>query len=196
MRLPVAHRGLLAATNGVEAGGNYLRLFGAGRGSLYDLAEWNSLELWKFAWTDEVHDCLLFAQDGAGEQVGYRMADVRPGRPEPPVVSVSLDDPRPRPLHASFEAFMSQWAEQAEAYSAAPPVAGLGPNEVLVHTPSRLIASSLDESEVLRMDAVAAMVVSGDVWTQIAQAELGAAVDHLQPYIDQNGRARIRLVWA
>lgn len=201
IRLPDDHRQILAATNGVEGAGNWLRLFGVGAGATCDLGRWNSLELWKFAWTDEVHDLFLFGQEGSGDQVGYRLADLRKDTAEPEVVAISLHDPRPRPLDPSFAAYLNRFAVAAANPPSEAASAGLGPNEILVRAPSPLISTDADGAgadgtELMRMEAAIAMVVSGDVWTQVSQADPGRSVERVDSYVDQNGRARLRLIWA
>jgi hypothetical protein len=196
VRLPAAHRDVLAATNGIEAAGDFVRLFGARPVAVVDLGEWNSLELWKFAWTDEVHECFFFAQTALGDQFGYRLGEVQQAGADPPVITTSLDDPRPRLLDRTFGDWLRRFAELARRPSPVAALGKVGAHELVVRTPSLLISGDPTEGELKPMESVIAMVLSGDVWTQVAAAEPGQVLERVESYLDQNGRARLRLVWA
>jgi hypothetical protein len=47
----------------------------------------------------------------------------------------------------------------------------------------------------MKMPAVSAMVVNGDISTQLARASPGQSVRGVVPYEDEHCRARMRLLW-
>lgn len=56
IRLPTVHRELLLRSNGIEAAGGYLRLYGVGPEATIDMDAWNEPDVWKFAWHPIVND--------------------------------------------------------------------------------------------------------------------------------------------
>lgn len=196
VRLPVLHRRLLAASNGLEGRDDFQRLYGVGPAAMCDMERWNSLEAWKFAWPDEVQECLFFGGDALGTQFGYRLADLAADPETAPVHAVSLDDPRVRVVAGSFAPYLERWVDDALASPGSPLEHQLRPDAVVVRSPALLLAGAVTGDDSLQLDASVALVLGGDAWTQVGQAEPGREMERFEAYVDQNGRARLRVIWA
>jgi hypothetical protein len=193
--LPAAHLELLAASNGIEVAGGFLRVFGFERERDADLLEWNRPELWKFAWPAAVADHLCFAQSGWGDQYAYP-----PGRDE--VVRIDSQDARVEPFCASFAEFLEgevlRCARRHYDPFVAPARARLGDlttDALVAYAPPLLVGGEPSVERLTRMKARAVMVVNGDLIREYDGAPEGARLLGFTPYRDDEGRARMRLRW-
>ena len=66
---PEDHLQALNESNGVEAYGGYIRLFGVETDDSINVLRWNSNEYWKFAWDDRCSKYLCFAETDLGRPV-------------------------------------------------------------------------------------------------------------------------------
>lgn len=158
---------------------------GPGPAAVADVNEWNRPETWKFAWPRRVAEYLCFGETAWGDQYAYRYDELRPGR-EPPVYFLDAVGMHAEPLAASFEGFLeSEFLRNAERplYSsiaeARRRVGDLRADEHVVHVPSILISGDEALSDVIKMDALAAMIINGDLAGQLLDAQPPGEIDAL-----------------
>jgi hypothetical protein len=72
----------------------------------------------------------------------------------------------------------------------------LNADEHITYTPSPLICGEESIDHVMRMPAVAAMIVNGDLANQLRGERFARSIEALEPYIDAQRRPRLRVVWA
>jgi len=106
IRLPAIHREVLLRTNGIEAAGGYVRLYGVGPDAGVDMEAWNEPELWKFAWQPFVAELFSVGGDCWGLQVAYRFAALSSDLPDAPVHMLAESHRRIRPSRQSFEEYL------------------------------------------------------------------------------------------
>jgi len=66
----------------------------------------------------------------------------------------------------------------------------------LMYAPSPVIGGDPSIETTCIVDSRTAMIINGDIATQVDHAPPNAMVGSVEPYEDQLGRARLRLVWA
>jgi hypothetical protein len=200
LALPEPHVALLSESNGVTGYDGYFRLFGLS-GEVADIVRWNRTETWKFAWPDAVSAYLCFGETAWGDQYAYRLDEL--DSDEPPRVffleSVTL---QPDVIARDFEAFLRDefLANCDRPYdelllAAHERLGGISPQEHLIYSPSPLITGSESLDHVVKMAADAAMIVNGDLATQLLSEPHAGALLRLDPYEDELGRFRLRAVW-
>jgi hypothetical protein len=74
---PEDHLQTLHESNGIEAYGGYIRLFGVETDDSINVIRWNSNEYWKFAWDDRCSKYLCFAETAWGDQHAYHIDELR-----------------------------------------------------------------------------------------------------------------------
>ena len=190
-KLPDDHLALLAETDGVEVAGGYLRLFGAA-----DLVAWNEPGCWKFAWPEPVRGHLCFAETGLGDQYAYALADDS-------IVRIDGQDAVIEPHAESFAEFLEDELLECAVSHYDPEMVGararlgdLASHELATYLPPLLLGGPRSPERLVKMQARAVMIAQGDVATQVAAAPRGALVSGLEPYVDKEGRGRLRIRWA
>lgn len=204
IRFPAIHRELLLRTNGIEAAGGYLRLYGVGPDAAVDMEAWNEPELWKFSWQPFVADLFCFGGTCWGGQLVYRLAEVSTVRPDAPL-HILMDGQRfLRKSDQTFEeylyqGFLANAREQLSPFTrrVRKKVGDLGPGELLTLAPHPIIGGADRVGNVVKMPAVTVMIISGDTlreWMRASEATGGNTdVTGVVPYVDEKGRRRIRL---
>jgi len=203
--LPATHRALLGASDGLSILAGSYRLFGVANPALPDLLSWNAPETWRFAWAGRADPYLCFGASALGDPYAYRLADLgRAGEgPEPPVVelyAVTLDPISEHPSFAAF--FAATFLDEPDTVHHARirrerAKAGRFPlDRFLVYAPSPLLVGGrTDVQRLVSLPAAQAMIVYGDIATQIGDRDDLAGLRELTPYTDEAGRERIRLDW-
>ena len=204
IRFPAIHRELLLRTNGIEAAGGYLRLYGVGPNAAVDMEAWNEPELWKFSWRPFVGGLLCFGGTAWGFQFAYRFADIGIDRLDAPMHILADGHPGLRPSDQTFEEYLHQGFLPNAREQLAPfdrkvrkKVGDLAPGELLTLAPHPILGGAARVGNVVKMPAVTVMIISGDThreWMKASEATGGnTEVTGVVPYVDENGRRRIRL---
>jgi hypothetical protein len=201
--LPPIHQRLLRTTDGLETLGASYRLLGFDRPSVTALAAWNREETWKFAWGAMAEPYLCFGQSVLGNQYAYRWDALGKGDATPvaELYAVTLE---PVVEHDSFADFLRGEVAQVpdDPYHerirrARERFGDFDPDQLLVYVPSPLLAGGrVDRSELLPMEAATAMIVNGDLASQLAHRTDLDGLERLETYRDERGRERVRVVWA
>lgn len=210
VHLPDAHLELLQLTNGVIAEDGHNRFFGIGATAAIDMVEWNSEGCWKFAWHGRADPYLCFGEDVWGNQYAYRFEDLRSTAPGPPLWFLGGIDLTPFSMQRqSFEEFLTYGfvrnaqglVDNDDGRLTKERFPVLGADELLVPMPPGLlmgvddqsIPAMVDRAEV--MSARVAMIVNGDVCTQLNERLMGRLPDRFEVVEDEQGRTRLKLVW-
>lgn len=206
IRLPAIHRELLLRTNGIEAAGGYVRLYGVGTDAGVDMEAWNEPELWKFSWRPFVAELLCFGGTCWGDQLVYHFADLSSDRSDAPIHILSDGHRGLRRSDQTFEeylyqGFLANARQQLSAFNrkVRKKVGDLPPGELLTLAPHPLIGGPERVGNVMKMPAATVMVISGDTlseWLKASEATGGnTEVTGVVPYADDKGRMRIRLTY-
>jgi len=198
---PEDHLQALHESNGIEAYGGYIRLFGVETDDSINVLRWNSNEYWKFAWDDRCSKYLCFAETAWGDQYAYHIDELRKGVP----CVYFLDCIRMTPEHraSSFYEFMEkEFIRTAKVpydslmRAARGKFGELDVETHLVYIPSVLLGGQDDIEHVQKMNARSAMICNGDIATQVDKWPPGREVKAVMPYEDEAQRLRLRLVWS
>jgi hypothetical protein len=198
--LPAAHRALLLAANGLTTSFGYQRLFGVGDGC-QDMGPWNAYHTWKFAWPRQLEDYLAIGQTGWGDQLVYRLGDLKVGRSVVYWLDHFLMELKDEPVADSFESLLGRLLFEARTpgeavQEARRQIGDLGLDQLAVSTPSPFLVGLERATALSRMDARAAMVTGGDLAAQLVDSDNQTRhVDHIDSYMDDRGRSRLRVVW-
>lgn len=204
IRLPAVHRGLLLRSNGIEASGGYLRLYGVGPEATIDMDAWNEPDVWKFAWHPIVNDFFCIGGTGWGMQFAFRLADISSEVPDAAMYMVADSDREPAPSRSSFgtyleRGFLTNAREQLSKFDrkVRRKVGDLATGELVTLAPHPAIGGPERVANVVKMPAVMAMIINGDVNREWARVTKGLTRDGqvtaVVPYVDEQGRARVRL---
>jgi hypothetical protein len=201
VRLPPAHRAVLLGANGFQAGWGYLRCFGVGDGT-QDVGPWNAHETWKFAWPVPLEDYLCIGQTGWGDQFAYKLSDLRHGLDAVYRLDHFLMQSAAEPAAPSFGVFLAGLLRQARTpperiAEARRQLGDLPRDELAVFSPSPLLVGLERATQLKRMAARDAMILSGDLAAQLTDVETETrSVDRFETYLDERGRARVKIHWA
>ena len=198
---PGDHLLALHESNGVEAYGGYIRLFGVETDDSIDILRWNNNEYWKFAWNDRCSKYWCFAETAWGDQYAYHVDELRRGAAH----VYFLDSLSMTPTHiaSSFSEFM----EREFVRSAKKPYDDMtraargkfGELEVgihLVYVPSLVLGGEEDIEHVQKMNARSAMICNGDIAVQLDAGPPDRHVKAVSSYEDEAQRSRLQLIWS
>jgi hypothetical protein len=199
--LPPSHLELLRQLNGMTVFHGAFRLFGVRAEPWLDLAQWNALETWRFAWDDRVDPFLVFAETAWGDQYAYRWSESGDGL-EPEIYFLEGTLLRPRAFAASFDEFLAdefirnaknpydEMVTQAVARRGAIPA-----DKHWVYVPSVALGGPELIDNVIELPAITAMTYAGDLASAL-QTRPGAYPTVVEPWTDGRGRSRLRLSFA
>lgn len=202
--LPSVHVSLLAKSNGLVGYHGYFRLFAAGppgsNSRLASLRTWNDKGTWKFAWPAHVADYCSFGETAWGDQYAYKFTDLK--GPSTPVYFLEALTLEPEEIATSFESFLRDEflrnctkPYDSKIIDAVERFGNLDPTEHLAHVPSPLITGDESRGDVMKMNAVAHMIVNGDLASQIADEPESRKIKRIDVSRDSSGRERLRVVW-
>jgi hypothetical protein len=200
--LPGAHRQFLDAVNGAEVFDGYYRLFGLGGDVAVDLERWNAPDTWKFAWHGRPDRYWCFGETVWGDQYAYDLEELREGQTARVyfLEGVTL---AAEPLADNFEHFLetdflrnARRPYDSQSVKAHQRFAELPVTEHLAYQPSLLLGGAESLDNVVKLPALAAMIIQGDICTQMYGQLASRRVQETQLYEDDRGRMRIRVVWA
>jgi hypothetical protein len=200
VRLPADHRAMLQESNGVEAYGGYLRIFGIGTDESTDLARWNDQECWKFAWRDRCKTYLCFAETAWGDQYAYDVSSISCDVAQ--VFFLDCLSMTPTPVSLSFSEFFerefvrsAKHPNDVKICEARKSLGDLLNNEHVIYVPSPLLGGTEDVAHAQRIDARSAMICNGDVATQLDVGPANKRVTAVTAYVDSAQRVRLQLDW-
>jgi Protein of unknown function DUF2625 len=198
--LPDGHVALLRESNGLLLYDGYFRILGLGGSVCGDLRDWNVAETWKFAWPQDLSGYLCFAETAWGDQYAYEVDRLRAG--EERVVFLDALRMKPRILSGTFSEFAERYLVRnaVEPYdsvlrAARDELGALPPGVHLVFSPPTILTGEERVDQIVKVEAREAMILNGDLWTQLGDAPEGAAVAGLEAFVDDAGRQRMRVVW-
>jgi hypothetical protein len=194
--LPPEHERLLSTSGGMTAFGGYYRLFSASRMKI-----WNAEEAWKFAWPADVRRFLCFGETAFGDQYAYRLDEMGRGK-VPRVYFLEAIALSAEVLNEDFASFLrNEFLRNSEA-AYDPMIAGarrligdLDVSERVTYSPSPLVTGEESLESVVKMDATAAMIIAGDLASQLADESGARPIRGVETFEDNHGRTRLRVVW-
>ena len=192
---------LLTLSNGIEAYGGYFRIFGISTSEVTDSAVWNRPDTWKFAWETRSTDFWCFAETAWGDQYAFSRESLN-GNGDPKVFFLQAYTMTQRILASSFaEFFEKEFVRNARlpydevTIHARQKLGEMETNSQLVFNPSPLLGGPEDINNLQRMPARAAMIIAGDIATQLDRAADHQVLNGVQVYKDDLQRSRIRVIW-
>lgn len=198
--LPTDHRATLLDSNGVEAYGRFLRLFGVDTIQSIDLEKWNHPDAWKYAWDERCTDYWCFAGNAWGDQYAYRIDEI--DGESAPVYLLDGFEMDADPIASSFSDFMKTEfipsatdPYQTMTKEARQKFGDLELGEHVIYFPSIFLLEDRDIRHVQKMPARVAMILNGEYAIQIRAIPPEGRVMSVVPYEDEVGRQRLRLVW-
>lgn len=198
--LPRPHIQLLCSSNGIEAYHGYFRLFGIFSSEGIDGYEWNQESCWKFAWSGRCSGYYCFAETAWGDQYAYSLDGLKKG--DSTVYFLEGLAMTPEVAFRGFEEFFAnEYVRCAKApydqmiVEAHRRFGRLGIDEHLAYVPSPLLGGEETPENIMRMNAVATMICNGDTAVQLDAGPEEGSVSGVEPYEDDRGRTRLRLLW-
>jgi hypothetical protein len=176
--LPLDHARLLSLTNGLDAYGGYLRLFGVGPWSVRDMRRWNAAQGWRSAWDGHADGWWFIGETAWGDQYAYALGD------DPLVLDTTvyrLDACRldPEPVASGFAEFLrDDFTRNAAAPRDDTTVAArerfgdLDPGFQLTYLPSLLLGGDEDLANVVTLGAREAMTLAGEAHRSMLRASI------------------------
>jgi hypothetical protein len=159
--VPADHIRLLGLTNGAEAFGGYICLYGLAPRHGIDLRHWNRMDGWRQTWRGRLDGFWCFGGTAWGDQYAYRQS-------EPGVFRLDAYRMEPEPVAASFGEFLRcEFLRQAErphddlTVQARGRVGVLEPRQMLLPLPSPLGGGGIDTGELAVLPAEAVMTENG-----------------------------------
>lgn len=196
-RLPAAHRRLLMRTNGLEAFGGTIRVFGIGPEAGIDIQGWNAWPTWRFAWEERADPYLCIGESGWGGQYAYRRDELQ-HRSDPPVYSLLHVDCSVVYEFRDFESFLDgggfhgAFLADGDTRRARERLGDLRPDE---HYIQLEFFEPLDPERVVKADAIETMILYGDMGRETSGQPLTREYDHLEFFRDDQGRTRLQVIW-
>ncbi len=199
--LPRLHQELLAASDGLMAYDGYFRLFGVS-GVVTDLALWNQRDTWKFAWPSLAEDFLCFGETGWGDQYAYRLSELE-SEAAASVYYLDAFSLQTRKLAKNFAAFLeSDFLRNAKdpydefLVAARRKLGALESSEHITYVPSILVTGEESVEHICKMPARASMIANGDMDRQLSEEAQSRPIAGIMPFVDEQGRMRLEVLWA
>jgi hypothetical protein len=166
--LPLDHARLLSLTNGVDAYGGYLRVFGVGPWSVRDMRRWNDPEGWRRAWDGGADGWWFIGETAWGDQYAYAAGD-DPFRFDATVYRLDASRLEAEPIAAGFSEFLAgEFTRNAAAprdemmVEARRRFGDLEPSRQLAYVPPLLAGGDEDLANVVELGAREAMTLAGE----------------------------------
>lgn len=199
--LPIDHRVALSESNGAQVYGGYTTLFGVGTGSLVDSTVWNDPKCWKFAWESRCSDYWCFAETAWGDQYAYNIPAMRNGDYQ--VYMLDCLSMTPTRLASTFTEFLeTEFIRSANnpydvmSKKSRQIIGDLEIGEHLIYSLSPILGGREEIANVRKMDARIAMICNGDIASQLDAGPTDGSVRGVMSYEDNEGRMRLKLIWA
>ena len=166
-----------------------------------DLDFWNERETWKFSWDERVESFFCFGETAWGDQYAYRRRAAHGGF-DPEVYFLDGIALQAGVLAPNFAAFLTDEflrnatrpydSQTVEAMNRLGPVA---PDQHWVHVPSLALGGPESVDNVISLLAITAMIAAGDIDTSLSAAPESASIAGIEPWRDQRGRDRLRVLY-
>jgi hypothetical protein len=199
--LPPSHYEILQWSNGLEVYDGYYRLFGIDSTESIDSVWWNQDDCWKFAWNGRCSAFWCFGETAWGDQYAYSTDSLRRNA-DGPVYFIDAVSMTAEIIAGSFaEFFEREFLRVArEPYdklivAARQKVGPIDSKSHLVYVPSLLLGGTETVDNITTMNARAAMISNGDLAIQVDAGPADGCIKAVEEYVDELGRARLRLVW-
>lgn len=207
IQFPDSYREFLTLTNGCETNFGHYRLFGFDKSRSIDIVRWNEQDCWKYAWDGEPDKYWCFGETAFGDQYAFLLEELVNRNDAPVYFLGHISMTHTGAWSGSFATFLEKeflrstvapyWARDIHA------IQTIGPLDLSIHVmmiPSLLFRSMDDDgadADLQLMPARAAMICNGDLGVQWdAGCEEQKTVERVEPYVDGQGRARMRIIWA
>lgn len=201
IKLPATHLEFLKLANGISIFGGYFHLFGCSSPTTIDMIDWNSSGVWQFAWNKPLNEFWFFGETAWGDQYAYRRDELRQTS-TPRVFFLEGITMNAEVIADDFGTFLESefllnalQPYDANLVAVRHRLGDLEPHEHIAYIPSPLISGQEIVDSVSKLDAVASMIVNGDLFSQLAEQAQDRSIQEVQPYEDSNGRMRMRVVW-
>lgn len=201
IKLPEPHLNILKATNGIRVYGGYFHLFGFKTNDLIDMLQWNSYDLWAFAWNQILEKFWFFGETAWGDQYAYLREELEQSL-DPKIYFLEGITMQPEVIAENFSSFLENefLRNASQPYdenliTVRKKIGDLKPFEHIVYTPSLLITGEEDVNSVSKLDASSAMIINGDLFNQLAEQHDDRDIKKIETYEDSNGRTRIKVIW-
>jgi len=178
--LPLDHLHLLSLTNGLDAYGGHIRLFGVGPGGLRDMRWWNHPEGWRRTWCGRTDGWWFIGETAWGDQYAYAIPE-DPLQFDGSVHRLDADRMDPEPVAESFaELFRCEIARSAVSPRCDATIAArerfgdLDPDTQLAYVPTLLEGGDDDPANLVVLPAGTAMALRGGAYGAL----LGASASH------------------
>jgi hypothetical protein len=174
--LPLDHARLLSLTNGLDAYGGYLRLFGVGPWSVRDMRRWNDRNGWRRAWAGQADGWWFIGETAWGDQYAYAAGD-DPFAFDTTVYRLDASRLEPEPIAAGFGEFLAgEFARNAASprdemmVEARRRFGDLEPSRQLAYVPALLAGGDEDLANVVELGAREAMTLAGETLSALTAA--------------------------
>ena len=165
------------------------------------MIEWNSPTVWTFAWNERLRDYWLIGETAWGDQYAYRREELQQAV-TPKVFFIEGITMKAEVVADEFSTFLEdEFLRNAlEPYdenivAARQRLGDLSPYEHIVYVPSPLLTGEENVETVAKLDAVASMIINGDLCNQLAGQTQDRRIQTVEPYEDEHGRMRMRVIW-
>jgi SMI1 / KNR4 family (SUKH-1) len=206
-RFPKEYRTFLRLCNGCESQHGHYRIFGFDTNRSIDVVRWNESDYWKCAWEGRADGYWCFGETAFGDQYAMAHAHLQCKDTVPVYQLHHASMASDAPWNESFSDFMEkEFLRNAKTpYSRrerhAIEVAGaLDLANHVVMLPSFLLLPLDDDGssiELQIMPARAAMICNGDICVQWdAGCDQGRSVERVEPFLDDQRRMRLKIVWS
>ena len=197
--LPATYAAALRITNGFTINQGMNRIFGVRADRHMDLRAWNEPDAWRFAWGARADGFLFFGGTAFGDQYALRRS---PGGGFDDGVYLLDANLLGADLVAdTFDEFLAKevirnatMPHDPLAVAAMRAFGTVKPENHLVLTPSLLLGGVEDPANMMPMDSYTAMIYGGDIATAVEAADDEAAVTAVEPWTDDRGRRRLRVL--
>lgn len=207
LQFPSDYRQFLQLTNGCEVCFGHYRIFGFDSMRSIDAMRWNRNDCWKFAWDGGPDNYWCFGETAFGDQYAFSLDDLRNQKNVPVYRLGHISMAHTGPWNESFALFLDEELRRnaISPYSSRDKhaIQTIGPLDLSDHVmmvPSLLFRPVDDDgadAELQVMPARAAMIGNGDLGVQWdAGCEEQKTVARVDPYVDEQGLMRLRIVWA
>lgn len=198
LNFPAIHIDLLSLSNGLEFYGGYYRLFGVNEDEKINLFSWNSALLWKDVWGEYASGYYFFGMSAIGDLFAYKLDnDVVSTNEIYYLDGITMDV---IDVYNGFEDFFEN--EFVNRYkgiiepilvSARERFGDLDINTSLIYSPSLFLLNEPSVDNLIKMSTLDVMTINGDLCRQLMNSE--EAVKLIENYVDDFGRARIKIVF-
>lgn len=198
-QLPATYAAALRIANGFTISRGMNRIFGVRADRHMDLRAWNEPDGWRFAWGERADGFLFFGATVFGDQ--YALRRLPGGGFSDGVYLLDANLLVADLVADTFDEFLANevirnaaMPHDPLAVAAMRAFGTVTPEHHLVLTPSLLLGGVEDTANMMLLDSYTAMIYGGDILTAVDAAAEEAAVTAVEPWTDDRGRQRLRVL--